>query len=197
MGTQPTTSFRRIRRINLYAGPGHGKTTVYADLLARLKKQGHPVLGGAEAPQFYVLDLKRKGLTAVNSAIQSAIFKEQYQQEWVRLEAERHTILLMESNPFISIMHAAFYEQHDILGRMKGTQQKLDALYPALHLFLEPAFTKVYDQNGRYQDESTAREMHTFQRSYLTEHYGPENVHTFGTDEVGKMLRFIKRSCHL
>lgn len=191
-------AFRRIRRVNLYAGPCHGKSTVYSQVLGKLKSLGEPVQGVHEVAQFYVLDLRLQGIQEVNEDVQMAIFKEQYQQEWVRLEAEPGTYLLMESNPFISILHAVFNGQESILPQMWNSQKRLDALYPALHIFLEPSYDlgTCYTNNGRYQDASTARNMHEFGRSYLTAHYGAENVYTFGTNEVAKMARFIKRTCN-
>lgn len=130
--------------INLYGGPGTGKSTVAAAVFAELKWRGH----NAELVQEIAKDHVWEGhLNILNN--QDALFGEQHRRIWRLIDKVDY---IVTDSPLLLQMHYAPGDTalHDLILDRHNR-------YDNLEVFLNRK--KAYNPKGRTQDEEEAKEI--------------------------------------
>lgn len=137
-----------IRRVNILAGPGAGKSTLCAKLYAELKSQGHSVELATEYVKGWAY-LKRD----IRPFDQFYLLNKQLQKEYVPLQAGVD-LVVSDSPLFLPYCYATLDFEPKVADLIAGMVDLFDEQYPSLYLFLERS--TVYDGEGRYQSEEDA-----------------------------------------
>lgn len=148
-----------IRRVNLYAGPGAGKTTTARGLAYFLGRNGHNV----ELVREYIKDwayLKRVPL----SFEQEFLFSNQLHLEDFLLN--RGVGVVISDSPIP--MNIAYSKRYDFEGwsDLLALADKFERRFPSLNIFLSRAGIE-YKQNGRYETPEQAMWMDNFILNFL------------------------------
>lgn len=145
---QPKTTLN----VNLYAGPGVGKSVTAAALFVALKMRGVH----AELVNEYAKELVYDGVIAKTS--QRDILEEQLRRQ-ARLQG-KVDVVVTDAPPLITLMYArelcepaAVQELEQLLSRSIEGWHSLDVL-------LHRDVRQSYEQAGRYQSAEQAREFH-------------------------------------
>lgn len=137
-----------LRRINIYGGPGAGKSTASHFLMWRLKSSGHV----AELAREWIKRLAYKGEDIDRFLLQTIACGAQLEEELAALATG--AVVVSES----PILLQAAYASHELdAKRSILTAQELDRVYPAVHIVLDRG-AKQYSQAGRWENEELARE---------------------------------------
>lgn len=152
----------KIRRVNFFAGPGAGKTTVAARAFAEIKMRGYDAEHIAE----FVKTMAHEGRFP-QSMDQVHIFGEQIHREDVAL---RHVDVIVTDCPML--MCCAYALMYDAPGakHLVEIAKEYDQMFPALNLCIER--TVDYVDKGRYQNLDQAREFDKHMVRVLDEHVG-------------------------
>lgn len=132
------------RRINLFGGPGSGKSTTAALLFAALKQRNYSVEHCTEYVKRWVY-LKR----AVNKHDQIYLFAKQQQAEYSCLN-NGVQLIVTDSPCFLSYCYASKQEDGGITEALRLLNCSYDNDYPPINIFLNRG-DKVYHQGGRWQ----------------------------------------------
>ena len=148
-------------RINLFAGPGAGKSTTSAWIFAELKKKGYSV----ELVSEYV-----KGWAISNRPVvgfdQVYLLGKQMQYEW-RLIANGIKTIVTDSPILLSACYAKLYcEELNIHSHMEAIVAEYEKRNPSINIFLNRD-NKPYKTEGRYQSENQAKELDLIVRDTL------------------------------
>lgn len=173
---------KSIRRINVFAGPGAGKSTLAPQIYAALKKDGYDVEHVSEfIKDWAYMGIKPKGRD------QFYIFAQQMHAEEVKL---RHVKLVVTDSPLL--MNTAYSE---FLGckftpRLIEEAQEFDADYPPINLFIERTVT--YNPDGRYQTYEQALEFDKFLLEFLATHLKSDWIIRVKVDQFDNIMLVVK-----
>jgi len=140
-------------RINIYGGPGVGKSTTAALIFGWLRQQGH----NAELAQEWVKAWAYQGRT-MQSFDYVFTFANQLHTEDRLLQAGVE-IIVTDSPIYLQCMYALHH-------RMKAANElwriakRFEQEYPSINFFVKREVP--YDQQGRFEDEKQARIMDRF-----------------------------------
>lgn len=151
-----------IRRINLFAGPGAGKSALSSWLFSELKVKGHEVEHVAEYCKSWAFIGR-----IPKSFDQIYIFSKQMHREDIALR-DTKSITVTESPIFLSACYAKKYKapcHKQLLELIDAFEYK----YPSLNVFIDRKDCK-YKQVGRFQDYKQAIQMDRVIRKALDEH---------------------------
>lgn len=145
--------------VNLFGGPGTGKSTTAASLFAEMKKLGKNVELVTEVAKDFVWEERQKTLE-----IQPYITVKQYRNLY-RLKGKVDYVIT-DAPILMGCMYAEIYA-NDLPRSYKDMVVDLhrEILAPSLNVFLER--THRYDPNGRYQSEAEALDMDDLIKKWL------------------------------
>ena len=170
-----------IRRVNFYAGPGAGKSTIAARTFAELKIRGHEV---EHIPE-YIKTWAHEGRVP-QSYDQLYVFAKQVKSEDIIL---RNVPLIVTDSPVLLSTSYAKHQSVPFYEYLVRVAQQFDRDFPPLNLFIER--TVDYNGAGRYQNE---REAHDFDK-YLLEFLGENligELHHVKVEEFDQIIEMIE-----
>lgn len=162
-----------IRRVNLFAGPGSGKSTLSAKLFAQLKIRHFEVELVSEFIKTWAYEGRHP-----KSFDQYFVHASQLHAEDLILN---HCQLLVTDSPLImNAAYASFYgcEYSDIL---VDISLRFEAIFPSLNLFIKRSVP--YNQNGRYQNSTQAVEFDEFLEKFITARLGYDSFIHINVDQ--------------
>jgi hypothetical protein len=169
-----------IRRLNFFAGPGCGKSTLAARTFAELKIRGYDV---EHIPE-YIKTWAHEGRRPT-SYDQLYVFAKQLKAEDVIL---RNVKTIVTDSPLL--MNAAYsrlYKFQCSQDLIKICQQ-FDRDFPPLNLFIER--TVEYVDKGRYQSREEAIDFDNFLKEHLNDHLQGKVI-PVRVDEFDSMVEMI------
>lgn len=171
-----------IRRVNLYAGPCAGKSTVALELAGAFKRMGKSF----ELVDEFVKAWAYQKITPTGFD-QLLIFANQMHKEDIVLRnGVRH--LVSDSPMFLSACYAKMFTPF-MYEPLKAMEESFENLYPSMHLFIERG-NKPYSQEGRYQTYEEAKEIDVFLKKQL-EDSGIKYT-SFSFDDLPGIIKFVK-----
>lgn len=172
-----------IRRINLFAGAGAGKSTLAAWLFAHLKLAHYKRI---ELIQEFIKKMAIKGYTPSGWDQWHIWNKQQRREEDVLRDFKiYHTIT--DSPTFLAASYAKYFNSP--YGHLLIEAANIyDNEYPSLNIFLErnPA---TYDKDGRYQDLEAAKELDAFILGQLIS--SGREFKTFRVNQRQRILKYV------
>ena len=142
--------------INLFGGPGCGKSTIAAELFATLKKQGYEVELVTEYAKDKVWEESYKTLEN-----QIYVFSKQLHRMW-RLK-DKVQFIITDSPLLLSIIYDK--DKNEDLKNLVITKfNSFDNINVVINR------STVYNQNGRYQNEEQANEIDKEIKELLVSH---------------------------
>ena len=152
-----------IKRINIYGGPGAGKTAMASYLFHQLKTR-HIII---EQVSEFAKTLAYQGHEIVGFD-QAWIFMTQMHSEEIYL---RHGANLTITDAPLYLMMA--YIKRDcpwLYSCLEPIAAKFEEQYPSIHLYVERPSVELYQQKGRFEDFREACEMDMITRGVLDKH---------------------------
>jgi hypothetical protein len=146
-----------IRRINFFAGPGAGKSTIAARTFAELKVRGYDV---EHVPE-YIKTWAYEGKKPI-SYDQAYVFVKQLHAEDVILRHVDHIVTdspLLMNNAYSKFYGCKYAEN------MVAISQAFDRDFPSLNFYID--CTVEYVESGRYQSYEQAVEFDWFLKDFL------------------------------
>ncbi len=141
-------------RINLFGGPGIGKSTTAAWLFSQLKERHISVEHVGEYVKSWAYQ-KRK----IHKFDQVYIFGKQQQYEY-RYISNGVKNIVTDSPCFLSVIYSGYYKSEGISRAISALCAEYDADHPSFNLILDRG-NKQYHQEGRWQTEKEAKEIDT------------------------------------
>jgi len=141
-----------IRRINLFAGAGAGKSTLAASLFSSMKKNGKNVELVHEYVKTWAYEHRD-----VDSFDQVYLFAKQLRSEDILLRKNRTELIITDSPVMLSVCYAEKYglERWQSLVEIANS---FEEEYPSKNFFLNRSDCE-YKQDGRFEDYEQAKEM--------------------------------------
>lgn len=136
-----------IRRINIYGGPGSGKSTTAARIFADLKTDGHDI----EHVQEWIKTMAHEGRRP-EGFDQLYVLGQQTHREEVVL---RHVPLIVTDCPVPMCAAYAAYYQSPGWAALGELAMAYDRAYPAINLYIRRSVP--YTSKGRYQTTEQAK----------------------------------------
>lgn len=149
-----------IRRINLFGGPGAGKTGLAAWLFYEFKRRRVNV---ELAQEFAKILAHRK--TPPKGWDQWYIWNKQQRREYEVLREERVTYTITDSPVFLASCYGEFNKAPG-WKQLQKASDLFDAEFPALNIYINRC-DKIYVQEGRFQDLQQAKQIDRFVLSRL------------------------------
>lgn len=161
------------RRINIYGGPGTGKTTTASDLFAEFKRMcvDSSIDVQFELTQEFVKEWAWEG-KKIQGFDQVFIFANQQRREEIPLRAGVQHIFT-DSPLFLGAAYARKYHSKTF-GPLIALAELHEEEYPGLHIFLDRG-DRPYVSKGRYEDIDGAKRMDDYILSLLDLYVGKEN----------------------
>jgi nicotinamide riboside kinase len=147
-----------IRRINLFGGPGTGKSTMAASLYSELKNYGNST---GHTIQTELVREYVKNWAWENRKIlgydQFYIFAKQLRAEELCLR-NGVDVIITDSPIALAYMYSVAY---NLTGRneIRSLVQSFEKEYPSKNIFLKRDYTVPYNQKGRYQNLEEAKQL--------------------------------------
>jgi nicotinamide riboside kinase len=161
-----------LRRINIFAGPGAGKSTVAAHLFSQLKAAGVK----SEIVDEYVKSWAYEG-RKIASYDQVYLFAEQLRREdRVLRHGDQVQVIVTDSPVIMSICYAMKYGFGPWV-HLLAIALDFDKKYPSLNIFLDRGDMQ-YAQDGRYENYEQALMMDNAIKTFL-------EMHNIPFDKVG------------
>lgn len=150
-----------IRRINLFGGPGAGKSTTAAKLFSMLKERDYSIEHCTEYVKRWVY-LKRQ----VAKHDQIYLLAKQQQMEYSCLQ-NGVKLIITDSPCFLSYFYSVKSSNDPSLTEgIRRIVESYEKDFPSLNLFIHRG-SKAFDPNGRYQTEEEARQIDSDLLEYL------------------------------
>lgn len=141
-------------RINLYAGPGAGKSTTAAWLFSELKTRRENIELVTEYVKGWAI-----GGRAVTGFDQVYLMGKQMQYEYRFIKGGVKNIVT-DSPVLLSAAYARMYAGDlNIADSMEKIIDSYESLHPCINIYLKRSRTREYDSFGRYQDEREAQRI--------------------------------------
>lgn len=160
-----------IRRINLWGGPGSGKSSTAAELYAGMKRSN-----------LTLPETKRKNIELVREYAKEFAWENKsitgYDQLFISIEQLRREVFLLKNGvdliitdcpAMLGYLYAQWYDsfcQDQIYSIMSDYEEK----YPSVNIVLDRE-DRPYDQNGRFQSLTKAKEMDVRIKEFLEDEY--------------------------
>ena len=140
-----------INRLNIWGGPGVGKSTIAADVFSRLKKKSYSVELVNEYIKAWAYEKRQ-----LASFDQVYIFAKQQRLEDRVLRAG--VKLLVTDSPLL--MQCVYAKKYDFVGwqELLSIGKKFNAIYPSVNFLLNRKHG-TYQTEGRWQNEQEAIEL--------------------------------------
>lgn len=188
---------KKIRRINLFAGPGAGKSTACAQLFSRMKLAGFNVEQVTEYVKAWAI-LERK----IKKFDQVYFWGKQMNREYICLEGKIDSIITDSPLPLCAIYSKYYREQGKVTPQaLMDLSCSFENMYPSLNIFLNRG-DKEYHTKGRYQTPEEAYGIDNLILEQWPEYpgrfkelYGYEmtdpTLNVFGCDDYDGMMKLI------
>lgn len=175
------------RRINLFGGPGSGKSTTAAALFANLKRANISVEHCTEYVKRWVY-LNRN----VSKHDQIYLFAKQQQTEYTCLN-NGVNLIVTDSPCFLSYCYAKQFGDDKITEALSLLNKSYDEDYHPLNIFIKRG-DKQYHQEGRWQTKSDAEKMDSLILDNLELFY-PGEYYTVDYGDFELLESIIKKNC--
>ncbi len=178
-----------IRRINLYGGPGTGKSTTASDLFAEFKRMcvDSSVDVQFELIQEFVKEWAWEGRSP-QGFDQVFIFANQQRKEEIPLRAGVQHVFT-DSPLFLGAAYARKYHSKTFNSLISLAELHEEA-YPGLHIFLDRG-DRPYVGKGRYENEDKARRMDDYIRSLLDLYVGSDSYIVMPYDDWDGIVKLV------
>ena len=151
-----------IKRINLFSGPGGGKSTVAANVYSTLRSKGIDI----ELVPEYIKTWAYEDKKCV-SFDQLYIFSKQLRSEDLLLRSGvKH--IVSDSPLLMQLAYVKKYAVAPILDDLLSIHDRFEEKYPSLNIWLD-RIGVPYQENGRYEDYPAALVMDEMIRSLMDE----------------------------
>ena len=179
-----------MKLIQLYGGPGTGKSTIAAGLFYKLKDAGV----NAELIQEYVKQWAWEGRTPVNLD-QFYFFGKQARKEYTLIG--KLNTAVTDSPILLSGYYAKLFgskEQSSLFDKMviEYIRMRKELGVNDLHIFLRRI--KPYNPSGRFQSEKEAREIDSDMLSYMTSMGVVHSIVNAELDQVFQVVSDFRRT---
>lgn len=151
---------QRIRRINLFGGPGCGKSTVAARVYSYLKTTGHNIELVREYIKTWVY-LNRKPV----SFDQLFTTANQIHQEDLLLQ-NGVDLIVTDSPILVSVFYTQLYSDYG--EELLSIARKMDEKYPAMNIFIDRG-NRPYKTTGRWGSAGESKEIDKNMKACLKE----------------------------
>lgn len=183
------------RRVNLYGGPGTGKSTTASDLFAEFKRK---CVDGAVDVQFELIQEFVKEWAwekrSPEGFDQVFIFANQQRKEEIPLRGGVHHVFT-DSPLFLGAAYARKYHSKTF-NALISLAELHEEKYPGLHIFLDRG-DRPYVGKGRYEDAEKARKMDAYIRSLLDLYVGSENYITLPYNDWDGIVKTVAERLEL
>lgn len=172
-----------IRRINLNAGAGCGKSTTAARLYGELSAEGYQVEHISEFVKEWAF-LKRNPV----SFDQVYIFAKQIHREDVRLRYVKQVIA--ECPILLSVVYAKYYgfkHWKEILNLVL----KFEETFPSLNIILDRKGIE-YDEKGRYQSLKESQDVDNLVMEMVYNYMPPSSIHIMPAIDFESIKTLVK-----
>ncbi len=153
-----------VRRINLYGGPGIGKSTLAAQLFAELKKRGESV----ELCPEYVKSWAYEGRKFTHFEQVLGFSNQMFLEATVLRNSS--SMIISDSPPFLYACYTKRYCGTQYAAPLMDLVRPYDREFPALQVLLERGGF-MYQHEGRVHTEAQAKEMDDLIRRELENAY--------------------------
>lgn len=151
--------------INLYGGPGSGKSTSAAYLFALMKMDGFDTELVTEFAKDKVWE---KSFNTLEH--QEYVFAKQKHKQW-RCIKDEVKFLITDS----ALLNCLYYGQEKTSDTFKNLVIEASTKHPTLNIFINRI--KKYVPKGRMQTEEEAKEIDNVMKELVKEHYPKETIH--------------------
>jgi predicted ATPase len=171
--------------VNLYGGPGAGKTTVSADLFARLKKS----YVSSELVREYVKDWVWEG-RSINPFDQVYILAKQSRKEQILYG--KVDVVITDSPIWLVPMYEQLYGSkphicQQIVDKFAKEAEAKGVTY--LHVLV--VREHAYDTEGRYQTEVEAKKLDQLMREYMDLNFGTGYIEIGSSRAVDTVMHML------
>lgn len=175
-------------RINLFGGPGSGKSTTAAWLFAMMKKQLISVELVTEYVKAWACQKRQ-----IRGFDQVYLFGKQMQYEYRFLSSGIKNIVT-DSPTFLSPVYAKLYMPNSNMWKsLVEINLEYDKEQPATNIFLLRG-DKPYIQEGRYQDKEGAMAIDVLIREMLEEFYPKSTIYLPYADSDKVLAEVLSRA---
>lgn len=139
-------------RINLFGGPGSGKSTTAAWLFSELKLRNYSIEYVSEYVKSWAYQKR-----AIGKFDQVYLFGKQQQYEFRYLNCGVKNIIT-DSPTLLAVIYAGLHGNTDMAEHLHALNKIYDKDWPCVNIFLDRG-DKPYIQEGRYQTLEQAKEL--------------------------------------
>lgn len=170
--------------INIFGGPGTGKSTLAASLFAVMKKRGMSV----ELVSEYAKQMVFEDRLNVLKEDQLYVFAKQHRKIFTLRDTVEYVIT---DSPFVQgityLEEDSIYDQESFKKLVLSTHNE----YPALNIFMVRSSDVKYEQMGRYQNEEEARQISYNIAVFLAENNINYSLYITGSDKEENILQAL------
>lgn len=172
-------------RINVFGGPGVGKTTTAYALAYELSSRGLPVIYVSELPKEWAMFGRRP-----TPNDQLFINAEQFRRE--ELALRNGYIVVTDSPVLLTAIYGEFYGGEEaVVDALKVKTRLLDRLYPKVFNMYLGRRADIYESKGRFQELEEAVILDELVKSSVKDWYGEDNLHEYllpGSEDVARFI---------
>lgn len=175
-------------RINIFGGPGAGKSVTTARVFSELKEQRVSIEHVTEYVKSWVY-----GKRDVKEFDQIYLFAKQQQYEY-RFLSNGVKNIITDCPCFLSVIYANKYISKEIGDAIWKLCEIYDAKYPPYNVFIERG-DNDYIKEGRYHDLTEAKGIDDAILEGLDKHYGNIELLKVDYKDKNKILQKIHNHC--